>query len=61
LSALLASHGLQIVESNADGTVLGLALTGPTGTPGVLQNLATQLRAEPGVLLAEPTAAAWGR
>jgi Putative zinc-finger len=57
LSALLSSHGLHVVESNHDGTVLGLALSAPVSTPNVLQALATQLRAEPGVLLAEPTAA----
>jgi Putative zinc-finger len=61
LSALLALHGLQIVDSNADGTVLGLTLTPAASTPAALQALAVQLRAAPGVLLAEPTAAALGR
>jgi hypothetical protein len=64
LSALLSSHGLQIVESNHDGTVLGVALTATSATsatPDTVQALAGRLRAEPGVLLAEPTAAALGR
>jgi hypothetical protein len=61
LSALLSLHGLQIVESSHDGTVLGVALPAPIGTPDTLQALAVRLRAEPGVLLAEPTATALGR
>jgi Putative zinc-finger len=60
LSSLLMRHGLQIVESNHDGSVLGLAAA-VTITPAELQALATQLRAEPGVMLAEPTATGLGR
>jgi hypothetical protein len=60
LSALLATHDVQIVETNHDGTVLGLAAPA-SSTPAALQALVARLRAAPGVLLAEPTAAALGR
>jgi Putative zinc-finger len=60
LSALLSAHGLQIVESNADGTVLGLALVAGAGSPATVQALAHALRRQPGVLLAEPAPTAPG-
>jgi hypothetical protein len=54
LAALLSRHGLQVVESSHDGTVLGVAWW-PTPLPAItVQELAARLRAEPGVLLAEP-------
>jgi hypothetical protein len=76
LSALLSRHGLQIVESNHDGTVLGLARlsgssaaiaanvpsTPPTAAVHVTAaELALRLRAEAGVLLAEPVVGSTGR
>jgi hypothetical protein len=66
LSALLARHGLQIVESSHDGTVLGLARLGPPTAVSVpttlaVPELATRLRSEPGVLLAEPVTSNVGR
>jgi Putative zinc-finger len=63
LSALLAQHGLQIVESNRDGTVLGLALQAPSApsAPAAVQALALRLRQEPDVWLVEATATGMGR
>lgn len=66
LSALLARHGLQIVESNHDGTVLGLARLPAPSAPAATANttapeLAQRLRAEAGVLLAEPITTSTGR
>jgi anti-sigma factor RsiW len=66
LAAMLSANGLQIVASNQDGTVLGLALQAPPTlttptTLATLQALALRLRQAPGVLLAEPTAVAMGR
>jgi Putative zinc-finger len=52
LAALLSTHGLQIVESSVDGSVLGLAL-GPAAQ-GDAAALAARLRGRPGVLLVEP-------
>jgi hypothetical protein len=59
LRALLARSDLQLLQSNPDATILSL---GPRpgarfGTPEALQ----RLRAEPGVLLAEPITPAAGR
>jgi Putative zinc-finger len=66
LSALLSRHGLQIVESNHDGTLLGLARMPVPSTPTSAANttapeLAQRLRAEAGVLLAEPILNSSGR
>jgi Putative zinc-finger len=58
LAALLSQHGLHIVESSQDGTVLGLALLPQAqATP---HDVALRLRLAPGVLLAEPIAQATG-
>lgn len=51
LQALLGRTGLQVVHSNADGSILGLA---PRAAGAPLSDLIARLRAEPGVLLAEP-------
>jgi hypothetical protein len=63
LSQMMAQHGLQIVASNHDGTVLSLSLTAPASASSAdtVQALAARLRTEPGVRLAEPNAAAIGR
>ena len=52
LGALLARAGLQVVESSADGAILGLAPRAG-GVRSQSDTLAL-LRADPGVLLAEP-------
>ena len=52
LQALLARAGLQVVESSGDGAILGLAPRPGASTP--VGETLLRLRAEPGVLLAEP-------
>lgn len=51
MQALLARHGLVVVEASSDAHSFGLAAKGPTLDVGAL---VLRLRAEPGVLLAEP-------
>jgi len=52
LQALLDRHGLQVVEMAADARYLGLAARPGADPPD--EPLLARLRAEPGVLLAEP-------
>jgi hypothetical protein len=56
LRALLKGHGLRIVEVNGDGSILGLATVSTGDAPHAAETLA-RLRADAGVLLAEPVAA----
>lgn len=53
LQALLKAHGLRIVEVNEDGGIFGLA-----GGELAVEDTVARLRAEAGVLLAEPVGAA---
>jgi hypothetical protein len=52
LQALLKRTGTHAVEINADGSLLGLSVEPTAGHS--LDQVLTQLRAEPGVMLAEP-------
>jgi anti-sigma factor RsiW len=52
LQALLKRTGTHAVEINADGSLLGLTVEPAAGHS--LDQVLTQLRAEPGVMLAEP-------
>lgn len=56
LQALLKAHGLRIVEVNEDGGILGLAPV-RVGAGPARDELLARLRAEAGVLLAEPVGA----
>jgi len=53
LRALLARSGMEIVDSSGDGALLGVAPRAGE-RPGPQEQALAQLRAEPGVLLAEP-------
>lgn len=55
LTQLLSEHQLHIVETNADNTILGVV---PTHDAADIDAIIAQLRRQPGVLLAEPTAGA---
>jgi len=56
LQAVLARSGVQLVETSADGGILGGVLRPDAGVG--LDEALQRLRAEPGVLLAEPIVAA---
>jgi Putative zinc-finger len=57
LRQLLADNDLQVVHSNADGSILGLAPRAAAAPREALTATLARLRASPGVLLAEPVLA----
>lgn len=57
LQALLKAHGLRIVEVNEEGGIFGLAASS-AGNAEAVDDTVAHLRAEAGVLLAEPIGAA---
>lgn len=60
LQAILAAEKLQIVESNASGSIYGLAPGADAPTVAAAQTV-ERLRRRPGILLAEPIASAAAR